>query len=255
MDQQSVLLALLDAGIYQCQAAVGENGTLLLGLLTMGLVGSMSHCVGMCAPFVLSQVTARLEAQPASRMREWHRLTGAALVPYHLGRAATYVGLAVAASSVAQWLLDGHGLRWLSATLLGVAALFMLALALPALKRLLGGRGDGEGWWSRGIGRAARPLFASPTGWRGFALGVSLGFIPCGLLYGAIAAAASAADPLTAALGMLAFWAGTVPSLFGVGLLGHAAGRQWRGPLLRYAPLLLMVNAGTLGYMAWRAVI
>lgn len=255
MDQQSVLLALLDAGTYQCQTAVGENGILLLGLLTMGLVGSMSHCVGMCAPFVLSQVTARLEAQPASGMREWHRLTGAALVPYHLGRATTYVGLAVTASLLAGVLFDGRGLRWLSAVLLSLAALFMVALALPSLKRLFGGRGGEEGWWSRSIGRAARPLFATPTGWRGFALGVSLGFIPCGLLYGAIAAAASAAEPLTAAFGMLAFWAGTVPSLFGVGLLGHTVGRQWRGPFLRYAPLLLMLNAGTLGYMAWRAVV
>ncbi|MBY0430344.1 MAG: sulfite exporter TauE/SafE family protein, partial [Rhodospirillales bacterium] len=48
----------------------------MASLFLTGLVGSLSHCAGMCGPFVLSQVAARLESRPASRMREWHRLTG-----------------------------------------------------------------------------------------------------------------------------------------------------------------------------------
>ncbi len=130
----------------------------------------------------------------------------------------------------------------------------MLGYAVPGLKRGLAGSG-GEDWWSRSVGVVAGPLFASPMGWRGWLLGIALGFIPCGLLYAAIAAAASQGEPLTAAFAMLAFWAGTVPSLFGVGLVGHVAGRRWRGPILRYAPLLLVLNAGVLTWMAWRLVV
>lgn len=254
MDPQSVLVSLLDAGLYSCTAVIAEDGGLLASLLMMGLVGSIGHCTGMCGPFVLSQVTARLEARPASRMREWHRLSGAALLPYHLGRATTYAGLGVAAALLAGMLIGSGGLRWMSSALLVIAALFMLGYAVPGLRRALG-RPDGEGWWSRGIGRLATPLFASPTGWRGWLLGVALGFIPCGLVYGAVAAAASQGEPLTAALGMLAFWAGTVPALFGIGVVGHIAGRRWREPLLRYAPLLLVLNAGILSWMAWRLVV
>lgn len=251
VDQQSLLLALLELGRHGCQVAVTEGGGLMVSLFLMGVLGSLTHCTGMCGPFVLSQVAARLEARPASQMREWHRLSGAALIPYHLGRATTYAVMGAATAGIAG-LLIGGGLRWVSAALLTVAALVMLGMAVPTVKRLFGIATDGESWWSRHIGRFARPLFARPTGWRGWGLGVMLGFIPCGLLYAAIAAAASDGTPLTAALAMLAFWAGTVPSLFGIGVVGHMASRMWGGAILRYAPLLLVLNAGVLSWMAWR---
>ncbi len=255
MDQQSILMALLDAGLYQCTAVFTEDGGLLASLFMMGLLGGVSHCAGMCGPFVLSQVGARLEARPASRMREWHRLTGAALLPYQLGRATTYVGLGVLGALLAGLLVGGVGLRWLSAGLLLFAALFMLGYAVPGLKRLTGAGVGGEGRWSRSLAGWVRPLFAAPFGWRGWLLGVALGFIPCGLLYAAVAAASSYGEPLTAAFGMAAFWAGTVPTLFGVGLVGHMAARRWRGSVLRYAPLLLVLNAGVLTWMAWRLLV
>lgn len=253
MDQQSLLLTLLDSGLHQCSAVFVEDGGIVVSLLMMGLIGSLTHCTGMCGPFVLSQVAARLEARPAAQMREWHRLTGAALIPYHLGRATTYAVLGAATAGIAGILIGG-GLRWLSALLLAAAALVMIGMALPALKGLFGRAATGESWWSRHVGRLVRPLFASPTGWRGWLLGVMLGFIPCGLLYAALAVAASEGAPLTAAVGMLAFWAGTVPSLFGVGLVGHMVTRLGGGAVLRYAPLLLVLNAGVLSWMAWRLV-
>jgi sulfite exporter TauE/SafE len=254
VEPQSALAALLDAGLYTCKAVFVEDGGLLASLFTMGLIGSLTHCTGMCGPFVLSQVAARMEATPLERMREWRRLAGAALVPYHLGRATTYTGLGAGAAVLAGILIGSGGLRWVSALLLVLAALFMLGYAVPSLKRGLAGAG-GEGWWSRSVGAAAKPLFASPTGWRGWLLGVALGFIPCGLLYAAVAAASSRGEPFTAAFAMLAFWTGTVPSLFGIGLVGHVAGRRWRGPILRYAPLLLVLNAGVLTWMAWRLMV
>ncbi len=78
-------------------------------------------------------------------------------------------------------------------------------------------------------GRWARPLFARPVGFRGYALGLMLGFLPCGLLYGALAAAAASGDPLTGAFAMIAFALGTVPALLAVGLAGHVAGQRWQG--------------------------
>lgn len=245
--------ALLSAGLAACRVTVADHGGLLSSLFVTGLVGSLSHCAGMCGPFVLSQTAARLEQVPASRMGEWHRLAGAALVPYHLGRATTYAALGAAAGAAAGALAGWGGFRFLAAGLLAAAALFLLGMAVPRLKAMLGGGpGGGEGWWGGTLGRWARPLFATPTGWRGWLLGVALGFIPCGLLYAALVAAAASGDALAGALAMLAFAAGTVPALVVVGAVGHFAISHWRAALLRWSPLLLTLNAGVLGFMAWQ---
>jgi sulfite exporter TauE/SafE len=204
----------------------------------------------MCGPFVLSQVAARLEQVPLERMSEWRRLTGAGLVPYHLGRATSYATLGAVGAAATGVLSAWGGFRYVAAALLALAALFLLGMAVPRLKALLGG--GGESWWSRSLGALARPLFASPTGLRGWLLGVMLGFIPCGLLYAALAAAAATGDALAGAMGMLAFAAGTVPALVAVGAIGHFAVARWRAPMLRWAPLLLTANAGMLGFMAWQ---
>ena len=230
-----------------------QDAALLGALFAAGLVGGIGHCAGMCGPFVLAQAEARLAAVPAARLGELHRVAGAALLPYHLGRLTTYAGLGTAAALLAGLATQIPGLRWLSAALLLAAAVFFLGYGTqrlwPALRQP---RRSGEGPWARRLGAFARPLFARPLGWRGYALGVALGFLPCGLLYGAVAAAAATGEPLIGALAMAAFALGTVPGLVAVGWLGHFAGRRWHGAAARIAPVLMLANAGLLGFMAWR---
>lgn len=253
-------LSLLDAGLNQCAVVIDRDGGLLLALLTAGLVGGTTHCAGMCGPFVLAQVSARLERVPLSAMSEFRRLTGAAVLPYHAGRATTYALVGALSASVAGHVGALPGLRWLSVALLALAALFFLDYAtrgilswLPKVPSL-GGNGV-QRWWAERVSGLARPLFGNPTGWRGYGLGVALGFIPCGMLYGAIAVAAASGSALTGALGMAAFALGTVPSLLAVGLAGHIAGRTWRTAVARIAPAIMLVNAGVLGWMAWKLVV
>lgn len=252
MDDPSLLTSLLAAGVAHCRVAVASHGGLVASLFLAGLVGSLGHCIGMCGPFVLSQTVARLEAVPAAGMREWHRLAGAALVPYHLGRATTYTLLGSIAAQATGRVLAWAEWRWLSAALLALAALFFVLYAARGLGLRVPALDGGGGWWSRRVGPLAGPLFARPLGWRGYLLGVVLGFLPCGLLYGALAAAASSADALAGGLAMLAYSAGTIPALLAVGLAGHVAGSRWRGLALRLAPLLLLLNAAALSYLAWR---
>lgn len=251
--EPSSVLAFLHAGLAQCAVVIDRDAGTLLALLTAGLVGGGTHCAGMCGPFVLAQVTARLERLPVERMSELRRLTGAAVLPYHLGRATTYAGIGAAGALVAGHLGAFPELKWLSAALLAFAALFFLGFAVKGLAAWLPASGGTFGrWWGERVAAAARPLFGNPAGWRGYALGVALGFIPCGLLYGAVAVAAASGDPLTGALGMLAFALGTLPSLLAVGVAGHLAGLAWRGAVTRAAPVIMTVNAGVLAWMAWR---
>ena len=99
-----------------------------------------------------------------------------------------------------------------------------------------------------------RPLLERPQGWRGYGLGIALGFLPCGLLYGAVAAAAAAGGALAGALAMVVFALATVPALVVVGLVGHLAGERGRTFTRLVAPLLLLINAGILSYLAWHVV-
>ncbi len=255
MDQESLLINLLVAGLAHCRAVTVEHGGLMASLFMAGLVGGATHCVGMCGPFVLAQTVARLESRPAAGMREIHRLSGAALAPYHLGRATTYAGLGAAGALLAGGFIDVTGLKLLSAGLLILAAMFFLGYALQRLGVYAPWlKSGGESWWSRHVGRWARPLFDRPVGFRGYALGLALGFLPCGLLYGALAAAAASGDPLSGAFAMIAFTLGTVPALLAVGLAGHVAGQRWQGLVAGVTPVLMVFNAAALTYLAWRTV-
>lgn len=223
---------------------------LLLAMLLAGLVGGGTHCVGMCGPFVLAQTTARLEAVPAAEMSEFHRIAGAALLPYHIGRLTTYTALGIVAGAAGQSIRMIPGLDWIAAGWLVLAAAMFVAYGV------LGGRRSGgrESRWGATLGRAARPLFARPTGSRGYALGMMLGFLPCGLLYAALAVSAGSGGPWGGGLAMAAFALGTMPGLVVTGFFGHKAAGRWRGLAKAVAPALMLVNAGMLGFAAWRLI-
>jgi len=256
MDQGAFLDSLLAAGVAQCSAAIDGSEGLLFALFMAGFAGGATHCIGMCGPFVISQVQARLEAVSAQKMSELKRLTGGALAPYHLGRGTTYLILGGVGALASQQLMKVPALNWIAAALLAVAALFFLGYALRGLGVNLPGAqgldsGGGEGALARSWGKLIKPLFVHPVGFRGYGLGVALGFIPCGLVYGALAAAAASGEWLTGVFGMLAFWLGTVPALLGLGLAGGALLGRWPDIARQAAPVLLIVNGSFLLYLAW----
>lgn len=246
---------ILMTAIAACHGAIQAYGPLWLTLFMAGLLGSATHCVGMCGPFVVSQTVARLEGVPAARMSEFQRLTGAALAPYHLGRLTTYAVLGAIAGGLADTAMRLTGYTWLSSGLLLIAAAIFAGYALGRLTGWsAGGKASGASPFAETIGRVARPLFARPTGMRGYGLGVALGFLPCGLLYAALSAAAASGGAFAGGAAMAAFALGTIPALFAVGFASRVAGQQWRGLATRALPVILLINAATLSYMAVRMI-
>lgn len=228
--------------------ALGAGGlpTVMAALFLAGLAGGVTHCAAMCAPFVLAQSAALADRHAGGGVLR--RLSGAALLPYHLGRGLGYAALGALAGGAAGLVTQASGLRWLLAALLALAALAMFAQAsarlgalLPALR--LPGLPQG---WQGAMGR----LMAAPTGWRGVALGLLLSALPCGLLYGALAGAAATGSALAGALAMAAFVAGTVPALVGVAALGRLFGRVHGGALRLAGTALFLLNGAVLGAMA-----
>ena len=261
VDPLPELWAYILGGLTRCgDALTGAftlHGGLLAGLFLVGLVGSVSHCAGMCGPFVLQQAAMRGEKVPAAGMTEMHRLGGILLVPYHLGRITTYAALGALAGGLFGSITHLSGQHWIAALLLGLAALLMFGMALGRIgiiRRKLIAASGGAATWTAPVANAATRLFRDPVGWRGYGLGVILGFLPCGLLYAALMSAGAGGDPLVGAMAMAAFALGTVPALLLVGLIGRLAWRRWQPYMAPVLPILLFVNAAMLAYLAWSSL-
>lgn len=232
--------------------ALGPAGipALMGALFLAGLAGGLTHCTTMCGPFVLAQSAATADSTLAGGVLR--RLSGAALLPYHLGRAIGYTTLGLLAGGLGGLLAQASGFRWLAAGLLALAALLMLAQASSTLAALLPRLPAPR--LPVALERRMGALLAAPTGWRGVRLGLLLSALPCGLLYAALAGAAASGSALAGGLAMLAFVAGTAPALMAVAFLGRLA-RHAFGPGLRLASLALFgLNAVVLSVLAIRLV-
>ncbi|PZW43044.1 hypothetical protein C8P66_11770 [Humitalea rosea] len=230
--------------------ALGAEGlpALMAALFLAGLAGGGTHCAAMCGPFVLAQI-APGQSLEGGRLA---RLSGAMLLPYHLGRGVGYSALGALAGGLGAGLVLVPGLAWVPPVLLGLAALAMAGQAVPALARLLPA-GLVRGM-PAGLARQVAPLLERPDARRSFLLGLLLSALPCGLLYGALVAAAASGSALAGALAMAGFVLGTVPALVGVALLGRLFQRRAAPLLRRVAPVLYGFNALVLLALAARMV-
>lgn len=210
------------------------------GFFLIGLLGGIGHCVGMCGPFVLYVSSATVEPNKG-RM--------ASLKPhllYNLGRIATYSALGAMAGALG-------GLVQIGGALVGVqkaaAILAGTGLVLFAVLHLSGGRllaaMEERASTRRLVTALLKRRPKSP-----FLLGIGLGLLPCGLLYGAAIGAAGYGDPWKGAASMFLFGLGTAPAMAALALLGNfLAGR--RGLLYR-ASVLLVLGMGL--FFVWRGI-
>ncbi|MDX1267649.1 MAG: sulfite exporter TauE/SafE family protein, partial [Oceanisphaera sp.] len=171
------------------------------------------HCLGMCGPlvFALPGQTGRLSAHLA----------------YHAGRLGTYTLVGAAMGGL------GYGLRSLAGRLaydpLAAAAAMQIFFGLLAggLLMILGLARLGlihEPAWMSGaelsrlpfVGRTMRSAVkGTPASM--LVAGAVMGFLPCGLSFGAFSRALAVESPLTGAVLTLAFGLGTLPGLLILG--------------------------------------
>jgi sulfite exporter TauE/SafE len=82
------------------------------------------------------------------------------------------------------------------------------------------------------------------------ALGYLWAWIPCGLVYSVLITAVATGSVLDGALVMLAFGAGTLPNLLGIGLLAGAAARISERAWVKQVAGLLVIGFGL--YALWQ---
>lgn len=193
-----------------------------------GLLGS-SHCVGMCGGFAL---TVGLDS------RSWLENLGRQL-SYSAGRAFCYAGLGgIVAVGGAQ--LGTSNLLWgqLPALLSVVAGAVLVWQGLLAAGVRLLPQSQRHGVLAKlfcPAGATFGSILRAPGYASRFVAGVLTGFLPCGLLYGFLALAASTGDMLSGMAVMSAFALGTVPLMVVTGVGSGGLGLAGRRRMLRIA--------------------
>lgn len=177
-----------------------------------GLVGSM-HCAGMCSPIALS-----LPFNAASGRTGF--VVGRLL--YNGGRLLSYTLLGVIMGSLGstlgwfgwqQYLSMGAGVLILLWVVFRYTSL-RLPLSVPAMP----------------FSKTFKRLFDSGSQGSLLGIGILNGFLPCGLVYVALAGAVAAGTALNGAIYMVLFGLGTYPLMFVLSL-----GRAWKGLQQRLA--------------------
>lgn len=233
--------------ICSSDTALSAGAGLIGGLALVGLVGGALHCAPMCGPFALAQATA----WPGERAGRLARVVHAVALPYQLGRLTTYAALGALSGALGGAAIALSGFREVAAGLLIIAALILATqalrafghpLPLPTALRTLSTRASRPVMLR--MAPLARRLAGQPAWLRSYGMGVLLGFLPCGLLYAALFAAASSGTLIAGALVMAAFAAGTAPALGAIAASGHVAHRRWPRTLRHLSGATLALGAG-----------
>ena len=207
---------------------------LVAAAFVLGFFGS-PHCLGMCG----GVVTALQTAMSSERVSK-PKLT----LALHAGRLLGYasIGALFGALSMHVPALTGSSVGTLPWMILAVALVFA-GLLLGGWIRATWLEVQGGKLWSKLAPVRAKmlPLNSYP---RALFFGVTWGFLPCGLVYAALALALGSAHAGSAALIMLGFGLGTLPMMLGTA----AAASRLKHSLTRYGlpklSALLMILSG-----------
>ncbi len=170
---------------------------------------------------------------------------------YNAGRIISYAtaGAIAGALGAASLLLDGQAPVRLILYLLANLMLVALGLYLLGVSRALAfSERAGQKLW-RHIQPLTRRFLPARTLAQAFPLGLLWGWLPCGLVYGALATALSAGSAERGALMMLSFGLGTLPNLLLAGILLARLNEFVRLPAVRIFSGALVLGFGLYGLL------
>lgn len=206
---------------------------ILFTLFTLGLVSS-AHCIGMCGG-IMGALTMAIPSD--AKAQRWM-----ILMAYNLGRILSYGLMGLLAGLFAEQF----------AALGGILVLRILAGILLILMGLYLAN-----WWRgltklEAVGRYlwvylqpfSKPLMPVNSIPKALLLGGLWGWLPCGLVYAALATAMTQPAPLLAASAMLAFGLGTLPAVLAAGVAAQQLARVLQLRKVRIGLALIIILFG-----------
>jgi len=193
----------------------------IFAAFNMGFLGSL-HCVGMCGGIIsmLSLGLAQdIQTKPKTRLGY--------LLAYNSGRILSYMLAGVLLALFGQALLAFLPNPQETGRYFAIIFMVLLGMYIANWWRgLVYLEKAGSHLWQyvEPLGRRFLPVKNYP---QAFLVGSVWGWLPCGMVYAALALTLAVADPVQGAVVMLAFGLGTLPMLLLMGTLA-AKVNQWR---------------------------
>lgn len=199
--------------------------SLSIGALFMtGLLTSV-HCLAMCGGINLTQsVMASSQKQKILRSN----------VLYHTGRVLSYTLIGAIAGGIGSVLSLSGIFKGFVAVTAGIAMLIMALNMLGVFRFLRKLR-------PKFSGKTHASLFARIKSGSSFLIGLLNGLMPCGPLQAMQLYALSTGSILQGAFSMLAFSLGTVPLMFGFGLISSKLNRKYSRVMLTVSAMLIFI--------------
>lgn len=202
---------------------------LLYTAFILGLVGSF-HCVGMCGPIAFALPVSKRSPAQLIKSR----------VLYNLGRVITYTFLGVIVGVLGRGVVLSGAQQWLS-IIVGVAILLFFVLPKSITHRLDALRPVQKIVFH--IKQKLGYLFKQKNAKAYVLIGLLNGFLPCGLVYLAMAGAIATGDVWQAIGYMALFGFGTFPVMLTVALAGNFIKPQFKTRMYKLVPVFTVTLA------------
>ena len=177
---------------------------------------STMHCIGMCGG-IIGALSLSLPVEVRNNKPKLFSF----VLSYNIGRLTSYSIAGLIAGAVGTTVLQSTGFDQGHAILQGIGISMMVAIGIYLtgwLPQLATVEKIGIPVWKRlePISRRLVPVASIP---KAIAYGLIWGWLPCGLVYFVLIWALTAGDAMHGALIMLAFGAGTLPTLITAGFM------------------------------------
>lgn len=214
-----------------------------LAAFVIGLFSSL-HCIGMCGS-IIGTLTYSLSQE----LRNNKRILFSIILSYNLGRVASYAIAGAVVGLLSLPFSQGIAYRFLqlaSATIMAGAGLYIGGW-FPRFAYI---EKMGSRFWKL-IEPFGRKMIPVKTRGQAMLFGMIWGWLPCGLIYTALALAATTGNIMHSSMTMLAFGLGTLPAVVGVGIMTSLLARLSKAQLFKQIVGVLFIIFALLAAFPW----
>ncbi|MFA7084603.1 MAG: sulfite exporter TauE/SafE family protein [Arcobacteraceae bacterium] len=206
----------------------------LFSIITIAILGSFGHCVGMCGGIVIAYSSTKVQSN-------WNKTKQTiSHILYSLGRVTTYVMLGALFGFLGSVSTFNNTTNGVFLIFTGIVML-LVGLSLFGKLRfltLIEHSVSKQVWYQKSF----KKLIASNSLLSFYLLGMLNGLLPCGFVYFFAITAASTGSMFYGALVMLVFGLSTIPALFSLGFfVGLFKQSEFRNLMIKLASIAVIL--------------